>query len=206
MHETRDWKRNVFTAYWATASLLGFIFTLTLCASLLAQSQKANEDAGKNERPAILIVRSLPYISSSNIYTSDVIDGCFDRLKESHTVTANTGPEMNRKEAIDRAKSKTGTYVLWIELQQDVGDTDKAGVSPPDPNNLYAIYTLFAPGTGKVATQGHSYQRPLRSTLGTIGSGGPFPSENARRAASYPLYRAGREVGDRVLSSLNLGR
>jgi hypothetical protein len=53
---------------------------------------------------------------------------------------------------------------------------------------------LYTPVTGKTKTSGHVYQR--QSAIGSIPQG--------NMTAEYALRRAGRELADRILGTLNL--
>ena len=154
----------------------------------------------KEKKPqiSVLVVKYLPYINSSNIYSDAVMEGCLKRLQESAMVKVRGGKEMNRKEASDYAKASEDTYVVWMQLQIDSTDTDRAGVSGVNPYSLYVEYAIFTPGTGKTKATGHVYQRNRR----VGGSPYPVPLPRTTGAAEYSLRYAGEETADRVLDNL----
>lgn len=208
MQKARSAGRFFRMSIMRTMTLL-LVLVLSLAVGVQGQAPSHSDKTGeesKKPKPAVLVVKSVPYISSSMLFTRDVVEGCIDRIKEASSIPVTAGPEMNRKEASEHAKNLTETYVVWVELQPDVGDTEKAGVTPQDSKNWIVNYIIFAPGTGKVKTQGHTYQRPALASLGSIGPRGPWPTTGSHSVGSYPLYRAGQDVGDRVLSALNLAR
>jgi hypothetical protein len=162
-----------------------------------AQSEPPIESTRPKEtRPQtpVLVVKYVPHINTSNIYSDAVISGCVKRLMESNMVKARPGKEMSRKEASDYAKASEDTYVVWIQLEVDAAYTDRSGIGPVNPYSLYVDYVVFAPGTGKSKASGHVYQRNRR--LG----GTPLPRTTG--AAEYSLRDAGEETGDRVLDTL----
>jgi hypothetical protein len=155
----------------------------------------------RDQKPKIpvVIVKYLPNINSSSIYSNVVIEGCARRLNDSAAVEVRAGKEMNRKQASDYAKSTEDVYVVWIQLQADVADMDRASIGYVDPRYLYVDYIVFAPGTGKQKTSGHVYQRSRRM-------GGARLPGNSPSVAEYELREAGRETADRVFDALGLAR
>lgn len=141
----------------------------------------------------ILIVYYSQIISGAQIYSNMVTRGCLERLHESSLVKPGTGSEMNRKEAYDFARASKDTYVLWFELEADIGDTGNINNrTPPSVVN----FVLYSPETGKTKSSGHVYTRnrvPLTTRI---------PSTN------YPgevqLRQAGEELADRILDTLSL--
>jgi hypothetical protein len=105
---------------------------------------------------------------------------------------------MNRKEASDLAKGSTDSYVLWFELRSDRGNYTSD--DPRYASELYVDYSLYVPGTGKIRTSGHVYQR----RVGAIGSPVPLPPTIGRGPVESQLEQAGRETADRVMAALNI--
>lgn len=145
----------------------------------------------------ILAIKNLQTIGSSSILTDIALEGCLEELKQSRAVQVSSGKDKNRKEASDYAKASKDTYVVLIQLETDSVDT--VGVMGGNPRSLYVSYIAFAPGTGKIKTQGHVYQGQSRGPVGI-----PIPGSTA--SIDYELRRCGREAADRVLDALNLGR
>ena len=146
---------------------------------------------------SILAVKNLQTVGSSSIFTDIALGGCLEELKQSTAVQVSSGKDKNRKEASDYAKASKDTYVVLIQLESDTADTEHPSVSVlgGNPRSLYVSYVAFAPGTGKIRTQGHIYQGQRH---------GPIPDSTA--SAEYELRRCGREAADRVLEALNLAR
>ncbi|HTG14107.1 MAG TPA: hypothetical protein VK747_02455 [Blastocatellia bacterium] len=139
----------------------------------------------------ILAVKNLQTVGSSSIFTDIALGGCLEELKQSTAVQVSSGKDKNRKEASDYAKASKDTYVVLIQLESDTFDTMGG-----NPRSFYVSYVAFAPGTGKIKTQGHIYQGQSRGPVGVPTSG----------SIEFELRRCGREAADRVLEALNLSR
>jgi hypothetical protein len=157
----------------------------------------------QNSAPKIpvKVVWQLSHIGSSSIYSRTVQEACLERLSKSGSVTPGAArDEMNRKQAIDLAKGSSDTYVVWFELELDPQYQDRGGISNVPPQYLTVRFELYTPGTGKTKTGGNVYQRPQ-------GPGGlPLPVPGTAGTAGYSLAYAGREMADRVLDALGVGR
>lgn len=138
-------------------------------------------------------------VSSSSIYARSVLESCLDELSKSGSVTASTNAkELNRKEAIDIAKASADTHVVWFQLEPDPAYNDRSGIGSIPAQYLIVSFYVFTPTTGKTKASGRVYQRP-------VGPGGlPVPGTGTN--GYYSLEYAGREMADRVLSALGLGR
>jgi len=149
----------------------------------------------------VKVVWQLSNIGSSSIYSRTVQEACLERLSKSGSVTPGAArDEMNRKQAIDLAKGSSDTYVVWFELELDPQYQDRGGISNVPPQYLTVRFELYTPGTGKTKTGGNVYQRPQ-------GPGGlPLPVPGTAGTAGYSLAYAGREMADRVLDAIGVGR
>jgi hypothetical protein len=145
-------------------------------------------------RLPILAVKNLQTVGSSSIFTDIALGGCLEELKQSTAVEVSSGRDKNRKEASDYAKASKDTYVVLIQLESDTFDTMGG-----NPGSFYVSYVVFAPGTGKIKTQGHIYQGQSRGPVGV-----PIPRSTA--SIEYELRRCGREAADRVLDALNIAQ
>ena len=150
-----------------------------------------------------LVVSKSTSDSFSNYYADVVVRACLDRLKEGANVSVSLGREMNRKEASDLAKTATDTHVLWLEW-----DFDRMGNSPTNQSqsNSYINFTLYIPGTGKVKTSGRVHPGDYRNRTGVGGVGIPLPIPNGAAGLEFMLKECGREIAQRVIDSLNIGR
>ena len=219
MRERASSQRTSRALRFATC-LMSVLFLVTASASIYAQSgrrppkQPSTTDTKPPPEPPaqtpsstattprlpILAVKNMISIGMSTIWSNIALDGCLEELKQSPTVDVSSGKDKTRKEASDYAKASKDTYVLLIQLEQEM-DKGTAGVlaNGGDPRTLVVSYVLFTPGTGKVKTSGRIYQGTTRG-----GVGQPVPS--TRGISDYELRRCGRDAADRVLDVLNLSR
>ena len=129
-------------------------------------------------------------------YYDWAIRGCADRLRSGSSAGVDiTDQSFSRGEAIKKAKSETKSCTVLLNLKFDnMARTD---------TELILEYIVFAPGTAKIVTQGHSYLNANRA--GPI-IAGPTTS----RVPNNDLYReqiirrAGEDAGNRILKALHL--
>ena len=158
----------------------------------------------KSDKPKqqLLVSKSMG-ANFSNYYTDLVVRACLDRLKEGASTSVSLGHEMNRKQASDFAKNTTDTHVLLIEWDfNTVGNPQ----SDPSQTDSYIDYVVFTPGTGKIKTSGRVHPGDYRNRPGVGGVGIPLPIPNSAMAFEYMLKESGREIAQRVIDSLNIGR
>lgn len=138
-------------------------------------------------------------IGSSAIYSRSVQEACLQQLSRSGSIDAGaTAKELNRKQAIDMAKGSANTYVVWFQLEPDPSYDDRAGIGAIPAQYLIISFYVFEPTSGKTKTSGRVYQR-------SVGPGGlPVPGTGTN--GYYSLEYAGREMADRVLATLGVGR
>ncbi len=126
-----------------------------------------------------------------------VLQACASRLDEAPAVEVDVSHrDVNRGEAIKRAKAEKEAYVVWMHLRSD---TATAGVER-DPNQLFVEYVVYSPTTAKLATSGRTYQR-------AYGTGPVIMTPRVPGRASWPyieqaLKQAGREAAERILAAL----
>jgi hypothetical protein len=216
----------------AVLLLYALIVALASCAATPAQSGRRSKSQQPQPPPAppaeseshsgptdtkpapptmhIIVTKSVP---SANValWTSMAYRSFVDRLKDSPGLDVVEGKEMNRKQAIELAKSKEGeeTYVAWLQMEVDVetGDTERTSIASINPGCLFINYYLYSPGTGKVKAQGKVYQDGYQSVCtGVPSRPSPFPTslpQSRRMPVDYTLRKAGREAANRVLDALN---
>ena len=204
-----------------TAAFLGLLLLLGVASVAQAQSgrrppkppKSPDSIPSKQEEPPITapskqdsapkipvkVVWDLYAIASSSIYSRDVLEACLGELSRSGSIAASaTAKEQNRKQAIDMAKASADTYVVWFQLEPDATYNDRSGIGSIPVQYLVVNFYLFTPTTGKTKTAGRVYQR-------SVGPGGlPVPGTGTN--GYYSLEYAGREMADRVLATLGLGR
>ncbi|HEV7859022.1 MAG TPA: hypothetical protein VGO91_10440 [Pyrinomonadaceae bacterium] len=124
-----------------------------------------------------------------------VWDGFLDEFRKFSSLRVTT-ENMRRRDAIERAKKETESYVVLLQVETENLNSG-GGVGQVNSNDLLVSYIIFSPVTGKIKSSGRVYVRSSRSILG-----GRLPTG---RVADSQLYQAGRETADRVISALNLG-
>jgi hypothetical protein len=129
-------------------------------------------------------------------YYEAVMVGCADRLRTGSSAHVSIAREnMNRGEAIKKAKLQTTTYVILMKLVLDP-------MYAKSYNDLEVEYVVFAPQTAKVVTSGRTYLNANRR--------GPLVVGPTRRDQTSALYReqllkqAGEDAAARILKTLNL--
>jgi len=128
-------------------------------------------------------------------YYDAVLQGCASRLRAGSSAAVEISErDVNRGEAIKKAKAETKAYVVWLNLTFDA--------MARSYDDLVLEYIVYTPETAKIITSGHSYLRGQRA--------GPITVDpNARRTNSglyrqELLKRAGEDAGDRIIKALHL--
>lgn len=131
-----------------------------------------------------------------NFYTA-VLNGCSARL--SRVAKVSTSNNMNRAEAVKKAKAEKTAYVVWLRLTSF--DTfESSRISHEDVEIEFA---LFTPGTGKIVTSGKSYQNAARAG-GVVVQPPPGSSSGNIYYREHLLKRAAEDAADRVLKALHI--
>lgn len=155
--------------------------------------------ASKPEPPKQKLIAGMDDLGRSiNIpqyMSSAVWDGFMDRFRKFSSLRVTT-ENMRRRDAIERAKKETESYVVLLQVETESLNSG-GGMGQVNSDDLLVSYTIFSPVTGKIKSSGRVYVRSSRSILG-----GRLPTG---RVADSQLYQAGRETADRVISALNLG-
>jgi hypothetical protein len=154
----------------------------------------------EKERTPVLIVKANSYFNT--FYVADyIVEGCAARLKQAASLQiAKSTKDMNRKEASDAAMAPTIRYVVFLDITSERMRYGRQTRGQDQIDDVVIDYTIFSPGTGKVKSSGRVYQMRPRSTVGGVGV--PLPVPNGPAAAEQSLRQAGRDVADRVISSL----
>ncbi len=124
--------------------------------------------------------------------------GCAERLRKGSSAAVDVSQrEMNRGEAIAKAKSETNAYVVLITLVEDMMSRS----SSSDYVEIQVDYVVFAPTTAKVLTTGRTYENSSRR--------GPLviprtPGSTVPTYREQSLRRAGEDAGERILKALHL--
>jgi hypothetical protein len=200
-------------------SLVLLVLLLALCASV-AQAQSGRRQS--KAPPAAPIPTPTPeptpepkeppkdldlgFIIGSDRYSIDdnypisyydaAMQGCADRLRSGSSAAVSVGQSnMNRGEAIKKAKMETKTYVVFMRLILD-------RVYAKSLDDLEIEFVLFAPQTAKVVTSGRTYLRGVQKGPIVVG-----PTSSRRSGALYredQIRMAGEDAGEKILKALNL--
>ena len=131
-------------------------------------------------------------------YYDAVLSGCSEALRHSSAKVDVTDRDLTRGEAIKKSKENAKTYTVLLELST----TPMSGTTTrSSADEIELEYTVFAPGTAKIATSGRTYQNANRKGPVVIGpTGGP----SGVMYREVLLKRAGEEAAERILRPLHL--
>jgi hypothetical protein len=149
----------------------------------------------EKERELLFILgadRTSSYSTFPFSYYDAVLRGCGDRLRAGSSASVDISEQsVSRGDAIKKAKSETGAYVVLLTLT-----FDSMARSAED---LIVEYVVFAPTTSKVVTNGRSYLNSNRKGPIVVGR----RSTNALYLEQM-LKQAGEDAGSRILKALHL--
>jgi hypothetical protein len=128
-----------------------------------------------------------------NFYSA-VLQSCADRLHHGSSAKVDTTDHLTRADAIKKAKTEKTTYVVYLRF---------TSMSMRDYSSAEADleFIVYAPVTGKVATNGRSYQNANRK--------GPVVVQPPR-GGSNTIYQerllriAAEDAADRILKALHI--
>jgi hypothetical protein len=154
------------------------------------------------ERPALpLIVGIDARDSFANIplyFYDTVLQSCAERLRHEPSVAVEVGSrDVNRGDAVKRAKAEKEGYVVLLQLRVDSIGSSSGNA---DLSRVYIEYFVFAPMTAKQVISGSAYQQAYRTggvILGPTSSGGVAYTE-------YRLKQAARDAAERILHGLHI--
>ncbi len=120
--------------------------------------------------------------------------GCADKLSSGSSANVTVVQEdMNRGEAIKKAKAETTTHVVLLTLILDQ-------MTAQSFDDLELDYVVFAPKTGKVVATGRTYLNGTRRGPVVV----PRRGTSAVMMREKLMKEAGEEAGARILNALNL--
>jgi hypothetical protein len=177
-----------------------------------AQSQTLGRDEAKtssNVNPVEAPKLSLfvaDHFSSDEIPSSlarEIVQSFYGRLRErSDAVAVTLERDMSRKDAVERARKVQHVFVVWLQVQMDTPEAERASREESDYETLVTTYVVFIPGTAEVKTEGRVYYQQLNGRA-------QDNSKNRKRRRPPPvrlpaaetLEGVGRAAADRVLAS-----
>src|ERR1044071_5757075 len=109
--------------------------------------------------------RDSSYASLPFTYYDAVLQGCASRLRAGSSADVDVSDhDVNRGEAIKKAKAETKAYVVWLNLTVDTMGSSY--------NDLVLEYIVYAPQTAKIVTNGRAYPRGRRAGPITVDPNG----------------------------------
>jgi hypothetical protein len=138
--------------------------------------------------------RDSSYASLPFTYYDAVLQGCASRLRAGSSADVDVSDhDVNRGEAIKKAKGETKAYIVWLNLTVDS--------MARSYDELVLEYIVYAPQTAKVVTNGRTYLTGQRAGPVTVD-----PNARATRGLyrEHLLKKAGEEAGDRIVKALHL--
>lgn len=127
-------------------------------------------------------------------YYDAMLQGCASRLRAGSSADVDISDHnINRGEAIKKAKAEGKAYTVWMTLALDS--------MARSADDLVVEYIVYTPQTGKVATSGHSYLTGQRAGPVVVG---PNSRSTGGLYREELLKRAGEDAGDRILKALHL--
>jgi hypothetical protein len=134
-------------------------------------------------------------------YYSIVLHACAERLDHAPSVLVSASEgNVSKGQAISRAKAEKRAKVVFLQLRSDQG----ADRNINNSSEIVVDYMVFAPTTAKLLTSGRAYQRRGYRTGGVV-VGTPGGGRSPTSMTEYVLKQAGKEVAERILSSLHIG-
>jgi len=125
-------------------------------------------------------------------YYDAVLRGCAERLRARSSASVElTDKDFSRGEAIKKAKSEAGSYVILLTLSLDTPARSY--------DDLMLEYVVFTPGTAKVLTTGRSYQTANRRGPVVVGP----TSRGSGLYREVLLQQAGEDAAERILKALH---
>lgn len=126
-------------------------------------------------------------------FNSTAQRGCADRLRSRSSAEVDVAQrEMNRSDAIQKAKASPNTYVVLLTLRLDT-----MGQSYDE---LQLDFVVFAPTTAKVVITGRTLVTGSRVGPVVVGKSSRLPGGMIREQA---VKQAGEDAADRILRKVN---
>jgi hypothetical protein len=167
------------------------------------QSTPSPTKPSEKEKPARTLIIGVDANDTFRIpsyFYDTVLQSCAQRLHEAASVKVDVLRNMNRGEAVKRAKAEQEMDVVLLQLRADSVRPSGGNV---DLSQVYIEYYVFAPTTGKVITSGNVYQQAYR-TKGVIMA--PPTSGQSPVYAELRLKQAAKDAAERILSALHISR
>ncbi len=155
------------------------------------------EDTGP--KTEIVAGKYLQTLNIPSVIANYVLSACLDQLRQVNTFRISPGKDLNRKEAIDLAKSNEESFVLLLQFSIE-SNYDPTGLDSRDLRDIVVTYMLYEPKTAKVKTQGRVYVDASRYSNVT----GRSPRGLGGGGRGYMPDEGGRKVAERVMEAFDV--
>jgi hypothetical protein len=157
-------------------------------------SPSAEKSPEKSALPVFIGIEGRNSFTNTPLYFYDsVLKSCADRLDDRSSIKVEVSSrDVNRGEAVKRAKSLQEGYVVLLRLEGDRGSSNQ------DLSHLYVEYFVFAAGSARPVTSGSAYQQAAGYKDIIVGRTG----RGTTAQIEYRLKLAAREAAERILTSL----
>lgn len=128
-----------------------------------------------------------------NFY-ADALRTIIERLSKGGFVKVNDLGTITRGDAVNGAKAEkeASTFVVYLDLKVDNVNMDPDAFSQ-DGRDAIIEYWVFAPGTAKTATTGHTYARAYEHKVGVLQPNSSGTLDN------YLVNMAAKAAAERIL-------
>lgn len=137
------------------------------------------------------------YMTSREIDTVQAV--AVARLRESRALEVSAEERRaSRGEAVKRAKESKGRHVVWLELRADSGFETRTQRPPAEYFRIH--YTVFQPGTAKLAASGTVHLQRAYGPLGRV----TLPSCYPVSIYEVEFAFGALEAAERIMKSFSL--
>lgn len=173
--------------------------------SVEAQKDKDTQEV-QSSKTTILVATSFQQDASFIYpYPENMGKWFSKRLMQSKFLNVSLiGNQMNRSEAIKRAKSETENLTVWLELYNGGFSAPPSQIKNGSQSmNMQIAYYVYLPVSGKAKYSGTVYLDPTLSSK-TINNKVGIPCYPGVYGNDLWLLRGSLEAADRIMSNLNV--
>ena len=162
-----------------------------------ASQESTPAKAAEKPKPAVTLIVGMERNDNFGLNGTNpemILRSASDRLDDNPAVKVElVSHNMNRSEAVRRAKAEEGAYVVLFEIEVDSRTAVNVTV-----NDVSIQYSVFSPGTAKLKAFGRTYPQATRK-------GGVVVSPGSDRIyGDYKLQQAARQAAEKILDAFDL--
>jgi hypothetical protein len=162
----------------------------------------ANVNAGEAPKLSLFVA---DHFSSEDIPANvarEIVQSFYARLHERYASLAVTQErDMSRKEAVEHARKVQKMFVVWLQVETDRPESERAKQEASDYDTLAVTYVVFTPGTAEIKTEGRVYYQRLNERAMRNSANRQRRRPPVRLPSEETLEGVGRVAADRVLSA-----